>query len=203
MKTISISHSKGGSSKSTLCLNFAPLIKNLVLIDLDNQQSSYEINQARNKKHKVVIPTNEKELFTILDKYEENSNLLIDCGGYDSDLNRLAILNSDILIVPVKDNSFEILAFKKYIKVIEKLVKKNPELKVLVVISNVHHSSNDFERLEKLISKYDFITLAKNIIRQRADFANLLDAGTTAVEKDKKSKAAKEITKLYKEIKDL
>jgi len=199
MKIISISNAKGGTSKSTLCLNLGPLIKNLVIIDLDNQQSCYQINQVREKKHKVLIPTNEKELFTILDKYEDNSNILIDCGSYDTDFKRVAIVNSDILIIPLKDNSFEMLAFKKYVKVIEKLYK----LKIVVVISNVHCLSTDFNRLKKFISKYNFITLAKTIIRHRIDFAVLLDAGTTAIEKDRKSKAAKEIKKLYKEIKKI
>ncbi len=70
---------------------------------------------------------------------------------------------------------------------------------------NVHHSSNDFTRLEELVSKHSFIKLAKTIIRQRADYANFLEAGTTVVEtsKEKDGKAAKEIQALYKEIKEV
>ena len=197
---ISISHSKGGCGKSLLTLNLAPLIDNLVLIDLDTQNSITEINQAREKKHKIKSVTKEKDFFDLLDQ-NEDKNIIIDCGGIDSDINRLAVVNSDILIVPVKDNSFEILAFKRYVKVIEKLIQKNPDLKVLALINNVHHSSNDFKRLEKLIAKYDFVKLAKSIIRQRADYSNLLEEGITVVEKYKDKKASKEIKELYKEIK--
>ena len=160
MKIISISNAKGGTSKSTLCLNLGPFIKNLVIIDLDNQQSCYQINKVREKKHKVLIPTNEKELFTILDKYEDNSNILIDCGSYDTDFKRVAIVNSDILIIPLKDNSFEMLAFKKYIKVIEKLYKKNSKLKIVVVISNVHCLSTDFNRLKILVTLHKIYNVA-------------------------------------------
>ena len=201
---ISIAHSKGGCGKSLLTLNLAPLIKDLVLIDLDTQNSVTEINRARDKKHIVKSATTEKDFFDLLDKYEDK-NIIIDCGGIDSNINRLAVANSDVLIVPVKDNSFEILAFKRYIKVIEKLIEKNPDLKVLALINNVHHSSNDFTRLEELVSKHSFIKLAKTIIRQRADYANFLEAGTTVVEtsKEKDGKAAKEIQALYKEIKEV
>jgi len=199
---VSIAHSKGGCGKSLLTLNLAPLVKDLVLIDLDTQNSITEINQARDKKHKIKSATTEKEFFNLLDKYEDK-NIIIDCGGIDSDINRLAVVNSDILIVPVKDNSFEILAFKRYIKVINQLIEKNPSLKVLALINNVHPSSKDFDRLKDLVSKHSYITLAKTIIRQRADYANYLEAGTTVVEKSKDKKATKEIKSLYKEIKEV
>jgi len=199
---ISIAHSKGGCGKSLLTLNLAPLFKNLVLIDLDTQNSISQINQFREKKFKISQAKKQEELFNILDE-NEDKNIIIDCGGIDSDINRLAVVNSDILIVPVKDNSFEILAFKRYIKVIEKLVAKNPDLKVLALLNNVHAQSKDFERLKKLVDEFDFITLAKSIIRTRADYANYLEAGTTVFEKDKTKKSSKEIEKLYEEIKDL
>jgi len=199
---VSIAHSKGGCGKSLLTLNLAPLVKDLVLIDLDTQNSITEINQARDKKHKIKSATTEKEFFNLLDKYEDK-NIIIDCGGIDSDINRLAVVNSDILIVPVKDNSFEILAFKRYIKVINQLIEKNPSLKVLALINNVHPSSKDFDRLKDLISKNSHIKLANTIIRQRADYANYLEAGTTVVEKSKDKKATKEIKSLYKEIKEV
>lgn len=199
---ISIAHSKGGCGKSLLTPNLAPLFKNLVLIDLDTQNSISQINQFRERKFKIFQANKQKKLFEILDENEEK-NIIIDCGGIDSDINRLAVVNSDILIVPVKDNSFEILAFKRYIRVIEKLIKKNPDLKVLALLNNVHAQSKDFERLKNLIENYNFIELAKSIIRTRADYANYLEAGTTIVEKDKTKKASEDIEKLYNEIKDL
>jgi len=199
---ISIAHSKGGCGKSLLTLNLAPLFKSLVLIDLDTQNSISQINQFRERKFKIFQAKKQEELFDLLDE-NEDKNIIIDCGGIDSDINRLAVANSDILIVPVKDNSFEILAFKRYIKVIEKLVEKNHDLKVLALLNNVHAQSKDFERLKILVENYSFIKLAKTIIRTRADYANFLEGGTTVFEKDKTKKASKEMKQLYKEIKDL
>lgn len=197
---ISIAHSKGGCGKSLLTLNLAPLIKDLVLIDLDTQKSITQINQVRDKKHQIRSATTEQDFFNIIDS-NESKNILIDCGGIDSDLNRLAVVNSDILIVPVKDNSFEILAFMRYIRVLDKLTKKNQNLKVIALINNVHHSLNDFKRLKELISKTEYISLAKTIIRQRADYANFLEEGSTVVEKSQDTKAKQEIKSLYQEIK--
>ena len=199
---VSVAHSKGGCGKSLLSLNLAPLVNNLILIDLDTQNSISQINQFRDKKFQIYQAKKQDELFSVLDN-NEDKDIIIDCGGIDSDINRLAVVNSDIVIVPVKDNSFEILAFKRYIKVIEKLIEKNPNLKVLAVLNNVHAQSKDFERLKNLVAKYDFIKLAKSIIRTRADFANYLEAGTTVYEKDKTKKASNEIKKLYEEIKEV
>jgi len=198
---LSIAHSKGGCGKSSIALNIAPLIKNLIMIDLDTQNSITQINKIRKKQHKIKTATNQKEFFNLLDKYEEK-NILIDCGGIDSDMNRLAVANSDIVLIPVKDNSFEILALNRFLSVIDKIKEKNKQLKVLIVINNVHYKIKDFSRLNQIVKNNKNVSLLKTIIRSRADFANYLEIGTTVIEKVPDSKAAKEIKKLYKEIKD-
>ena len=199
---ISIAHSKGGCGKSLLTLNLAPLFEDLILIDLDTQNSISEINLARekSKQHFIKKAKSEDELYKIFDSYEDK-NIIIDCGGIDSDINRLAIANSDILIVPLKDNSFEILAFVRFLKVIDKILSnKDVSLQVYALINNVHFASNDFNRLKELINSNEDVKLFNTIIRNRADLTNCLEAGTTIYEKDKLSKATKEIESLYQEI---
>jgi len=199
---VSIAHSKGGCGKSLLTLNLAPLVSNLVLVDLDAQNSISEINQARAKEKQYLIKkaNSQKELYDIFDTYKEY-NIMIDCGGIDSDINRLAIANSDVLVVPVKDNSFEILAFVRFLKVLDKIVShKDVKLKICILINNVHFGTKDFERLQGLVKENEHIELLKTIVRTRADFPNCLEEGTTIFEKDPLAKASLEIDSLYQEI---
>ena len=72
---ISIAHSKGGCGKSLLTLNLAPLINNLVLIDLDTQNSITEINKARKVMHSINHALSENEFF--LPKYSPLSILIV------------------------------------------------------------------------------------------------------------------------------
>ena len=202
MQTIAIAHSKGGVGKSLLTLNLAPLFENVLIIDLDTQNSSTNINAARKERHMVKTATNKDQFFSLLDQYENTHDILIDCGGVDSDMNRLAISNSDIVITPLKDNSFEILAFIRFLEVI-KNIQRVSEVKAYALINNAHSQTKDFSRLEYMTRENDSITLLKTIIRSRADLSNLLEYGTTAVESKPTSKAAQEITNLYQEIRSL
>lgn len=205
MKTIAIAHSKGGVGKSLLTLNIAgAYTKNedpIIIIDLDAQHSSTMISNARAIPFKVFQTQDEAGLFAILDEYEDTHTILIDCIGADTDLNRLALINSDIVISPVKDNSFEVLAFKKFIALLDDLRDKK-DIKAFGVINNVHPRASDFDRLRDLVSDSK-VTLLDSIIRQRADYNNTLEAGTTVAEASNFSKAAKEIQTLVTEIKGL
>lgn len=202
MSVISIAHSKGGVGKSLLTLNLAPLYKKLLIIDLDTQNSVSEINAVRDHKHLVHTAKNQEQLFKLLDQYEDTHDILIDCGGIDSDMNRLAMSNSHIVVTPVKDNSFEILAFRRFLEIIEKL-KSVSEFKTVALINNVHPNTKDFDRLKSIVSKNGNVELLNTIIRSRADLSNQLDYGTTAVEDLPDSKAALEVKELYKELKGL
>ena len=203
-KTIAISHQKGGVGKSLLSLHLCGAIPGAIIIDLDTQSSCAYISNARETPFNVIsINTNdqdaEKQLFKILDQYEGKETIIIDCGGFDSSMNRTAIANSDIVLTPVKDNSFEILAFKRFMEILNEVQVKS-DVKGFALINNVNAQTKDFDRLRDLISKSN-ITLLDTIIRQRADFNNTLEAGTTVTEVTMFSKASKEILDLIQELK--
>ena len=108
-KIITIAHQKGGVGKSTIALNLAVELSkkyNLKVIDLDYQKSITIFNETRKEKKlkplNIIHIENQKELIDVL----KNSNelILIDSGGFDSDLNRIAIIGADLVITPVSNN---------------------------------------------------------------------------------------------------
>jgi len=201
-RIIAIAHSKGGVGKSLLSLHLAAGIDDCIIFDLDAQNSTFNISSARVEPFKVIKINSESNFFEALDLYEDSNNILIDVGGYDNDLNRLAIANSDIVVVPVKDNSFEILALQNFMKVIN-TIKSKSDVKVFALINNVHPRSKDFERLTSYIKKQKNINLLNTIIRQRAEYQNTLEEGLTVLEKTQFSKASIDIINLIEELKDI
>lgn len=196
---ITVSHSKGGVSKSTIIMHLLGLLQDqAVVIDTDLQQSAFKLNSFRKKPLNIFTATNESELFELLDTYE-NKTILIDTAGIDSTLNRLCIANSDICLVPVKDNSLEILEIVSYEKVLTEIKLQSP-VKCFALLSNIHHSTKNFGRLEGFVSDSKTLGMFDTILRTRSDFPNTLDAGTTVTEANKNSKASKEIIQLWKEL---
>src|SRR5690606_14638381 len=119
---ISLSHQKGGVAKSTLLWNLVVefskerLVK---VIDLDIQKTvtySMQIRNNLNKKNSNIELINIESLESIvkvMQKHNKDDLLFIDSGGFDSDINRIAIAGSDIIVTPVSSKFYELLGLKK------------------------------------------------------------------------------------------
>jgi len=126
---IVVSHQKGGVGKSTIAWNLATSLQekyNVELVDLDIQRTLTYANEIR-KQHKKLTPLSIKHFETPEDlkKYIQGDNdermSIVDVGGFDSSMNRLALVLADIIITPVSDKSFELLGIKTFEKIISQL----------------------------------------------------------------------------------
>ena len=107
---VSISHQKGGVGKSTIAFNLAVELSKkykVEVIDLDVQNTITHTNKIRKENNlnelKILYISNEKEFKNYVEKDTKKKITIIDSGGFDSSLNRLAIFYSDIVIAPVSD----------------------------------------------------------------------------------------------------
>jgi len=206
-KIITIAHQKGGVGKSTIALNLAVELNkkyNLKVIDLDYQKSITIFNETR--KEKKLKPLNiihietQKELIDLLKK--NNDLILIDSGGFDSDLNRIAIIGADLIITPVSSNLIEIYGLEAFKKILQELKEVEPEIKSYVLLNNIDpKATKSVEELKKYIkNNNEYFDLLDTILRRRADFARSFEVGKSVTEIDKKSKASKELKQLLKDI---
>ena len=206
-KIITIAHQKGGVGKSTIALNLAVELNkkyNLKVIDLDYQKSITIFNETRKEKKlkplNIIHIENQKELIDVL----KNSNelILIDSGGFDSDLNRIAIIGADLVITPVSNNLIEIYGLEAFKKILQELKEIEAEIKSHILLNNIDpKATKALKDLKKYIQKNEeYFSLFDTVLRRRADFAKSFEKGKNVIEMDKKSKASKELKNLIKEI---
>lgn len=208
---ISVSHQKGGVGKSTLAYNIAVELSKLYpveIVDLDVQQTLTACNIIRSKfdQEKLLIH-NFSENRKFIEYLNEDNNqkiTIIDTGGFDSGLNRVAIYASDYILTPVSTEFLEIIGLEKYKKILKEVSQKiGKQIKTHVVLNKIHHAQQNFEDISEFINNAsEQFELLNSKIRRRSDFAISLSHGFSVCELDNSSDSAREIKELINEILD-
>ena len=206
------SHQKGGVGKSTVAINFAYQIqkkyKDIAILDLDSQHSAMLFNKLRASMKLSTIQCVTQDDINIgkfLSHYKANKNnlLIIDSGGYDSDINRTVLIKADIVITPVGISQIEIFGLQKFRKILKDASEAlNTIIKTNVLINNVDsRSKSKLKDLKEYIKdKPQYFNLLNTTLHSRADYKNSYGEGLTVKEYNKKGKAQEEIQEFAKEI---
>ena len=209
---IAISHQKGGVGKSTLAYNLAvELSKKYIVnvVDLDVQQTITACNVIRSKfgqkKLDVLNFEDKKEFIDFLNHDNDKNITIVDTGGFDSGLNRVAMYAADLIITPVSTEFLEVIGLEKYKKIIKEVSKKvGKSIKTHVVLNKIHHSQQNFTDIKDFIAKSpNQFSLMSSIIRRRSDFSISLSHGFSVCEFDENSDSSKEVKNLILEISKL
>jgi len=207
---IVVSNQKGGVGKSTIALNIAVQMqehKSVQLIDLDIQRTlsfANEMRKVHGKELDVVQVENERQLKKIIKYDNDEQLLLIDSGGFDSDLNRLAIREADLIITPASDKTFDLMALKRYEMVLEQLNRSSrKEIKSYVVLNNISPMTKKFDEVNEFITESSNFKLFNAVLRQRVDFSRSSGEGLGISEYAKNSKAHDEMSAFTNEILEL
>jgi chromosome partitioning protein len=203
---ITVAHQKGGVGKSTVATNLAVEME-LPVIDLDSQHSCYLFSLLREREHgkqlSVYTPETVDELEKVL-KELDGRNLIIDSGGYDNDLNRYALLVSDLVITPVAPSQIEVFGLLKFAEIVREALKINPSLKVYVLINNADpRSSRENRELERFIENEENFNLFKTKLYRRADYRRAYAEGLSVCEYNPGGKACREVGALVSELNTL
>lgn len=220
MKTniITLAHQKGGTGKSTIAWNLAIELRNkykkygykkFIFADLDNQESVTMTNRLRmtygHDPLEIIRFTDDEraELEKFINSIEDDTLVIIDSGGYDADLNRLAIVASDFIITPVSSDYMEIFGLQKFKNIIEELSEiKGETIKVNILLNKIDPKLKDFSDIVEFINDTKYFKLFNVVIRFRADYKHSIGYGFSVRELEKKSKASGEIVSLVKEIEE-
>jgi len=180
-QTITVfSHTKGGVGKSTLAWHTALMLQDrgekVTVIDLDFQQTVYFLNKIRDRRCmnplEVLRPSSVGILMEAVSVSQSN-HVIIDIGGFDSDINRAAIKMADRVVVPISNSVTEVLGFKTFESILEKMGGVN----INVVLSNIHPLTKNFDEIKKAIGDKENITLLDAVVRSRKIYRDSMGIG--------------------------
>jgi len=207
---ITISHQKGGVGKSTILWNLiAEYSKRnkITVVDLDAQKTITYTLQIRKKlginirNITLLDPKDEKDLIKIIKEYQKKGLVLIDSGGFDSKMNRIAIAGSNLLLTPVSSKFYELLGLKKYEEVLSFMsTKLNKKIIANVVLNKINPNVRDLSEIINFINHSKHFHLMKSVMRQRVDYENSPGVGKSVVEFNKEGRASQEFIAFKKEL---
>lgn len=203
---IAIAHNKGGVGKTTLALNLAATLKPDIIIDQDTHQNLVILNGLREQTMNIVICDDQHSLIKQLKKSELGQTILIDCGGFDSDINRVAIASADIIIVPANDDINELIGLRRFDQVLGELSEEiNMHISAYVLFNRIHPQRKRFEEAEKFLSHAKHLTRLESVISRRKEYplTAAKGYGVTECKATKYSDAARETQRLSDEISTL
>lgn len=203
---INVAHTKGGVGKTTVATNLA-INLNADLLDLDLQNSSILFSKLGNERKINFIQgktLNKPQLDKLVAIYKSNQNkmLVVDSGGYDSDIIRYMMANSDIVITPMAPSQVELFGLKNFDKIIKRIEEVVP-LKTYILFTRVtQFQKADIDALRNyLAASMPEFNILKSTIGFRKGFSDAYAQGKSVNEYQPNSKAALEINQLVDEIK--
>lgn len=192
---ITIANTKGGTKKSTTVLNLASIFAPHYIIDLDVHDSIATFNKIRPEQKQFNIKqfTSKVELATFLIKNKNDHSIIVDCGGFDSELNAVAMKAADLVIVPTTESPFDIRGVIHTNDVLERENIKEAWL----VPNGVHHSKKHFRKLSSLVKGMPRMTLRDDLkIQLLEDVNNAAWRGLGINEHNKHCEAARQYKRL-------
>ncbi|PAF41070.1 ParA family protein [Helicobacter sp. 11S03491-1] len=210
---ITIANQKGGSGKSTLCLNLATkfLLQNqeIVVLDTDVQKSIETfVNIRLDKNIKCFTLFNRTGNITdtikqIIPKFQ---NIIIDTKGEDSIESRKAMLISDLLIIPSTPSQLDIAVLTKMFERVSEIQSINENLRACILMNKIPPVPylREKQAMREFIlenKKSLNIDLLESIISERISLKRCVSEGLSIIEyADEKAK--KEFNEFYQEICD-
>lgn len=206
---ITVCNSKGGVFKTGTSFNLTVQLNKFkpVLIDLDSQKSCIYLNNIRQQFTKpldVITVSNEKDLELIIEKSNKDNLFIIDTGGFDSSLTRIAIITANLLVSPTSGHVVDLLGLNRFEAVLKELSQvKKETIKTNVFINDVSPAAKNFEEIKDFINSSEHFNLLNTIVRTRADFPNAINKGLSVKEFNPVGRANLEFKLLAKELEQL
>ncbi|RUM76658.1 MAG: hypothetical protein DSZ11_00285 [Sulfurovum sp.] len=188
---INLSHQKGGVGRSTLAYNIAEGFRTLgfrvKLLDMDIQNSCMGLNSLRKSAFEDIEKVlDEARLVEIINdsSLDEFEVLIIDTGGFDLALSRLAMAGADINLTPISDRVTELLGLvQKYSKILN-ATERDSRRSILsyILLNRIHPLATQFEHIEEMILANSQMKMIKSVVRERSIYDKSLIQGETVFE---------------------
>lgn len=173
---LTIAHTKGGVGKSTLTWHLAHSFsyKRVAVIDLDFQQTLHYLNLMGGSFLTLIQPQSSDELIDFITRTASQYDfVLIDVGGFDSDINRTALRYSDKIIIPVSDSITEVLGWMTFREILKEI---STSADFYMVLNNIHPLTKNFDTIKEAIADTN-VKLLDTIVRSRKIYKTTMGEG--------------------------
>lgn len=197
---ISVYNVKGGTKKTTASLNLSSLLNPHYIVDLDQHESITTFNKMRKDAppFEVVSFESKRKFAEFLLSNRETKSVIIDCGGFDSDFNAVAISASHLVIIPTTESPQDI---RGLMHTVEAINRENVTANVWIVPVGVHHNKKNFPKLESITKEMAGVSLRKDLrIRALEEVNEAFWKGKGINEVNKYCSAARDYKNLASEI---
>lgn len=209
-KLIIVAGTKGGPGKSTVAQQVAACLqlkkkKKVHVTDIDIQRTTTSwCEERRGNKELDLIPFSYiendivKHLQSLNGRYEY---IIVDAGGFDSEIQREAMLIADIVLIPLRPKRRDLKSLRDLDVVMEGIKESNPEVKIRAVVNQCPSLPSQASRIlsSKDIIKSFGIEYAPTNIYNRNVYDDAEEAGRSIFEmkgKERDKKAEAEIEEL-------
>ena len=202
---IVVAHGKGGVGKTSTAINIAVELQReyqVKIIDFDNLQQFSKFNSNREKKFEMLDVKDDKELRKLIENSADIT--VIDLGGYDSALGRMALMLADLVITPLNDSDNEMDGLMQFAKTMKAIRNVREDLKATILVNRIHHANKTTHAaFKKFALESNMFNIFETVIRNRADHTRMLGHGKSVCEKAQFSKSCLEVKQLMEEIEEI
>lgn len=201
---VTVGNTKGGVGKTTLAVNLAIARalagRDVWLIDGDRQgtaQTAISIRADAGQQPGIACaayPDSKDLRVQVQQQAGKFDDIIIDAGGRDSGALRVALMLSDLLVVPFQPRSYDVWALNDIAALVDEARSARDNLRAVAVLNCAdpgEHSTDNAEAAAAVADVPQFEYL-ETPIRRRKSFANAAGAGLSVLElkpADKKASA--------------
>ncbi len=207
MYVIAVLNQKGGAGKTTIATHLARALQfggaDVLLIDSDPQGSARDWAAVREEQPLSVVgidrPTIERDLKNIARK----DFVVIDGAPQAADLAVSAIKAANFILIPVQPSPYDIWATADLVDLVKQRIEvTDGKLRAAFVVSRAIKGTKIGSEITEALNGYGLPVLATRIT-QRVGYPGSAAAGSTVLDLEPDSEAAREILALANEVKQI
>jgi chromosome partitioning protein len=194
---VTVGNTKGGTGKTTFAVQIAlerqAAGRTVLLVDADRQASAQKVMTMRVENgHKplacVQLADGRLLRAQLAPLADQHADTVIDAGGHDSEALRVAMLRTELLVVPVQPRGLDVFELETMAELIERAQdarqeEGRPPLRVLAALSMADPGDNrDTRDTLAALRELPAFTVAGAILRRRKAIANATANGLSISE---------------------